>query len=198
MDADHITQLLLQYRYLILLPLSIFEGPVAAVAAGALASLGYFNVLVLALFFFLIDMAKDAFYYSLGYWGGNTRIVHNLLKKLGLHGHLDHIRHLWDKHAGKTMFLGKLSYGIASSFVVLAGTIKMPLKKFFGWGAAVAVAQYWTLLAIGYFFGNAVGSATTHIIDVLQWLILGITVSGIVYYIFGVYMRKEFEREAEE
>ena len=199
MDPQHINELILQYRYWIMIPLSIFEGPVIAVAAGALAPLGYFNIFALAAFFFALDMAKDAFYYSLGYWGGNTKTVQKLLKKLGIHEqHLGDIKHLWENHAGKTMLVGKLSYGIAASFVVLAGTVKMPLKKFFGWGAVVAIAQYWTLLAVGYFFGNAVGGATAKILDILQWLVLGISVAGVGYYLFSLYMRKEFKRETEE
>ena len=198
MDADHATQLILQYRYLILIPLSILEGPIIAVAAGTLASLGYFNVYVLAVFFFLLDLAKDAFYYALGYWGGNTKMVRKLLGKMGVReDHLQDIRHLWEKHPGKTMFIGKLSYGIASSFVVLAGTVKMPLKKFFGWGAIVAIAQYWTLLALGYFFGNAIGGTTAKILDIVQWLILGLSVAAVGYYIFSLYMRKEFKRETD-
>ena len=199
MSPDQVTSLIIEYRYWILIPLSLIEGPVVAFAAGTLASLGYFNVYVMAIFFFLLDLAKDAFYYALGYWGGNTKVVRNLLSKLGVReDHLQDIRHLWEKHPGKTMFIGKLSYGIASSFVVLAGTVKMPLGKFFGWGAIVAISQYWTLLALGYFFGNAIGGTTARILDIVQWLILGLSVAAVGYYIFSVYMRKEFKREADE
>lgn len=199
MDTEHITQLILQYRYVILIPLSVLEGPIVAFAAGTLASLGYFNVVILAIFFFLLDLSKDGFYYSLGYFFGNTKPVRKLLHKLGLHeGHLDDIKNLWEKHAGKTMFVGKLSYGIAASFVALAGTVKMPLKKFFGWGAIVAMTQYWILLALGYFFGNAIGGTTAKVLDIIQYLILGLSVAGVAYYLFSIYMRKEFKRETGE
>lgn len=198
MSLETLSDLILQYRYLILIPLSIVEGPLVAFAGGTLASLGYFNVFALGAFLFLLDLAKDAFYYCLGYYGGNTRLVRKLLKKVGLHeGHLDDIRTLWYKHAGKTMFIGKLSYGIASSFVVLAGTVKMPLRKFFGWGAIVAITQYWTLLALGFFFGNAIGGETAKILNILQWLILGFSVAAIAYYLFSLYMRKRWNKETE-
>lgn len=196
MGPEHLTQLILDYRYWILIPLSIVEGPVVAFVAGTLASLGYFNIFVLVLFFFARDMIMDAFYYALGYYGGKTAIAQKMLRKIGVEeSHLEDIRKLWEKHAGKTMFLGKLSYGIASSFIAFAGTVHMPLKKFFGWGAVVALVQFGTLLFLGYFFGEALGE-TENIIDIIHYVIGGITIAGIAYYIFSRYMRKELVREA--
>ncbi len=196
MSPEHLTQLILEYRYWILIPLSVIEGPVVAFVAGTLAALGYFNVWILVIFFFARDMIMDAFYYSLGYYGGKTAIAQKLMRKIGVEqSHLEDIRKLWEKHAGKTMFLGKLSYGIASSFIVFAGTVHMPLRKFFGWGAVVAVVQFGTLLFLGYYFGEAFGD-TKNIIDILHYIVGGVTIAGIAYYIFSRYMRKELVREA--
>ena len=196
MSPEYLTQLILEYRYWILVPLSIIEGPVVAFVAGTLAALGYFNVFFLMFFFFARDMIMDAFYYALGYYGGRTALVQKMLHKIGFgKSHLNDIRKLWERHAGKTMFLGKLSYGIASSFIVFAGTVRMPLKKFFGWGAVVAIAQFGTLLLLGYFFGETLGN-TENIIDIIHYVIGGITAAGIAYYLFSRYMRKELAREA--
>ncbi|OGG52359.1 hypothetical protein A3H16_01180 [Candidatus Kaiserbacteria bacterium RIFCSPLOWO2_12_FULL_53_8] len=196
MSPEQLTQLIVDYRYWILVPLSIIEGPVVAFVAGTLASLGYFNIYVLLLFFFARDMIMDAFYYALGYYGGRTATAQKLLRKIGVReDHLDDIRKLWEKNAGKTMFLGKLSYGIASSFIALAGTVRMPLKKFFGWGAVVAIVQFWGLIFLGYFFGESFGSIE-NVINGIHYVILGITIVGILYYILTRYMRKELTREA--
>ena len=196
MSPEQLTQLIVDYRYWILVPLSIIEGPVVAFVAGTLASLGYFNIYVLLLFFFARDMIMDAFYYALGYYGGRTATAQKLLRKIGVReDHLDDIRKLWEKNAGKTMFLGKLSYGIASSFIALAWTVRMPLKKFFGWGAVVAIVQFWGLIFLGYFFGESFGSIE-NVINGIHYVILGITIVGILYYILTRYMRKELTREA--
>ena len=61
MSPEHLTQLILDYRYWILIPISVIEGPVVAFVAGTLAALGYFNIWVLVLFFFARDMIMDAF-----------------------------------------------------------------------------------------------------------------------------------------
>lgn len=197
MDVAHINALILEYRYWVLVPLSIFEGPVVAFAAGALAPLGYFNAYVLALFFLVMDIVKDLFYYWLGYWGGRSGWAHWLLGKIGVKTeHLEGVREMWEKNPGKTMFIGKLSYGIASSFVVLAGTVQMSLKKFFGWGVVVAIAQYWTLLIVGYFFGTSL--STTNLVSKIQYLIGGTTLAASLYYIFTLYMRGKMRKDTEE
>lgn len=198
MTPDHVTALILQYRYLILFPLSFIEGPIVALIAGTLAAVGYFNVWALLVFFFARDMIMDGFYYSLGYWGGNTPFAQKIMRKLGVKTeHLDQVREIWATKAGRTMFIGKLSYGVASSFVVLAGTVKMPLKKFFGWGAIVAVVEYGGLLFLGYFFGNTIKGLTTHVVTILQYGTIAISVAGIIYYILAWRARKALQKETE-
>lgn len=195
MTLDQVTQLIIEYRYWILFPLSFVEGPIIAFIAGTLASLGYFNIYMLGIFFFARDMIMDSFYYTLGYYGGRTHLARRLLKKIGVEEeHLDGIRTLWEKRAGRTMLFGKLSYGIASSFVVLAGTVKMPLGKFFGWGALVAILQFWTLLALGYFFGTTFSIGATHIIENVLYAIGGIGLIATLYYVVTFYMRKRMEK----
>lgn len=199
MSPDHITQLILEYRYFILIPLSIIEGPIIAFAAGTLASLGYFNIYALGIFFFARDMIMDAIYYSIGYFGGKSAFVRRLLKKIGVHeDHLEHVRDLWTHHAGKTMFFGKLAYGVASSFVILAGTVHMPLKKFFGWGALVAIVEFWSLLALGYFFGTTFSSSTTHLIEKVLNIATGTILLGSIFYIASFFIGKRMRKDTAQ
>ena len=152
MDLAHITELIIGYRYWILIPLSLIEGPIVAFTAGTLASLGYFNVLNLAAFFFVRDMVMDGLYYGIGYWGVRGHAVQRALKRIGIEqSDFEAIRNLWEQRPGQTMFVGKLSYGIASSFIVLAGSIHMSLTKFFGWGALVTIVEYGSPTLLGIF-----------------------------------------------
>ena len=81
-----------------------------------------------------------------------------MLNKIGITtDHLEQVRVLWEKRPGWTMFIGKLSYGIASAFIVVAGMVKMPLSKFFLYGSIVAVLQYGVLLFAGYYLGESLG-----------------------------------------
>jgi membrane protein DedA with SNARE-associated domain len=195
MTAAAITHLIIEYRYWILIPLAIIEGPIVAFIAGTLASIGYFNIYVLAIVFFVRDMGMDAIYYYSGYFGGQTAFVKRMLGKMNVQeSHLSELRLLWDEHPARTMFIGKLSYGIAQAFIVAAGVVKMNIREFFTYGALVAVAQFGTLLLVGYFFGNAFGGSLEGIIGNLQYVIAGATLVIGGYYVFRWHMRRRFSQ----
>ncbi|MDP2665210.1 MAG: hypothetical protein Q8P23_00980 [bacterium] len=192
MSVDFITQLILQYRYWILIPLSFIEGPVVAFVAGTLASVGYFNMYFLAALFFVRDVGLDGVYYAIGHFGGRTNFAKRMLHKIGITtDHLEHVRVLWEKRPFWTMFIGKLSYGIASAFIVVAGTVKMPLGIFFKYGIIVAVLQYGVLLFAGYFLGASMGGNIVNIINNVQYVIAFAAVAISGYYLFSWYMRKK-------
>lgn len=191
MSPDQLAHLLIEYRYWILIPISLVEGPIVAFVAGTLASLGYFNIYALGGYFLVRDMTLDSCYYAIGYFGSQTALAHRILGRIGVDGSLlADVKVQWERHAGRTMLLGKLSYGIASSFVVVAGTVKMSLLKFYGYGVQVAILQYWTLLALGYLFGTSVGRTSSNIIEIPQYLIGGISIIAVVYFILSRIMRR--------
>ncbi len=192
MDSQTVVHLILQYRYWILLPLAIVEGPIIAFIGGTLASIGYFNPFALLAFFFARDMSMDALYYYSGYFGWKTAFAQHMLNKMNIgEGQLDSLRLLWEKHPMRTMFVGKLSYGIAQAFIVVAGMVKMRLRTFFTYGAMTAITQYGMLLLLGYFFGNAFGGNTARIIENIQYVVAGIIFIVSTYYALRWYLRNK-------
>ena len=195
MSIEHITALILEYRYWILIPLSLIEGPIVAFIAGTLASLGYFNVFGLAAFFFIRDVVVDGTCYALGYFGGQTRLAKKMLSKIGVTDeHLDDVRALWNKHPGKTMFFSKLSYGVAAGFIVVAGMVEMPLQKFLMYGAIIAIAHYCTLLFVGFFFGATFGGTIGGIIERAPYVLAVAGLLWLGYYVFKRYMTRRLEK----
>ncbi|MBC7836975.1 VTT domain-containing protein [Acetobacteraceae bacterium] len=196
MPLDHISTLILEYRYWILIPLSFVEGPIIAFIAGTLASLGYFNIYALAVFFLVRDVIVDLGMYAVGYWGGKRPFVQRWLTRWGItEKEMGEIKHLWNKNAWKTMFFSKLSYGVAAAFIMIAGTVQMPLKKFLSYGFLIAILHYGTLLVLGYYFGNSFGSVSG-ILENIQYVIGGGTLILSVYFIGKFYINKKM-REAE-
>jgi len=199
MSVDFITELILQYRYWILIPLSFIEGPVVAFVAGTFAAVGFFDLYFLAALFFVRDVGLDGVYYAIGHFGGRTNFAKRMLHRIGITtDHLEHVRMLWEKRPFWTMFIGKLSYGIASAFIVAAGTVKMPLSLFFKYGIIVAILQYGVLLFAGYFLGASLGGNIVAIISNVQYAIAfaAIAISG--YYLFSWYMRKKLLKADKE
>lgn len=184
--------LILEYRYLILIPLSLIEGPMVAFIAGSLSALGYFSLLLLGIFFLARDIGMDALYYFSGYYGGDTRFAKKILKKLNIDSDLSGVRKQWEMHPAKTLIVGKLSYGIAGAFIFIAGMIKMRKLTFFKYAALIAIIQYSSLLLLGYFFGNAFGGNITQILENIIYVITGLTLVISAYYILSWYFRKKF------
>ena len=199
MSVDFITETILQYRYWILIPLSLIEGPVVAFVAGTLAAAGYFNIYFLAALFFIRDVGLDGAYYAMGHFGGRTAFAERMLAKLGItDDHLEKVRVLWERRPGMTMLIGKLSYGIASAFIVVAGMVKMPLRTFFTYGSLVAVLQYGTLLVAGYFLGASFGWSIVPIINNVQYVLAFAAIAISAYYILSWRMRKKFLKKDKE
>jgi len=199
MSPDLITHLILQYRYWILIPLSFIEGPVVAFIAGTLASFGLFDMYFLGALFFVRDVVLDGIYYAIGYFGGHIKFTERMLKKIGVtDDHLEHVRGLWAKHPAMTMLMGKLSYGIASAFIVVAGMVKMPLSIFFKYGILVVIFEYGSLLFAGYFFGASFGGDATRIISNIQYVIVFITIIISGYYILSWYFRNRLLKSNKE
>ena len=194
-NIEHLTALILAYRYWILLPLSFLEGPIVAFVAGTLAAAGYFNPWALAVFFFARDIIVDGLMYALGRFGRQTRPARWFFAKVGVtEEHLEDVRKLWNEHPGKTMFFSKLSYGLAAGFIIVAGMVEMPLKKFFYYGALIAVAHYCTLLVVGYYFGATFGGTIAGFIEQAPYVLTALGVLWILYYLFKRFMTKRLKR----
>ncbi len=193
METDSVTHLILQYRYWALIPLTFIEGPIVAFAAGMLASMGYFNMYFLAALFLIRDVGLDGVYYAIGHYGGRTAFAKRMLTKIGITpDNLEQVREMWNKRPGITMFFGKLSYGIAASFIVVAGMVRMSLVRFFTYGVIVAVLQYGGLLLAGYYFGVGLGGNIVHIISNIQYAIGIAALIIATYYFLSWRMRQRF------
>lgn len=105
---------------------------------------------------------------------------------------------LWEKRPGTTMLIGKLSYGIASAFIVVAGMVRMPLRTFFAYGALVATLEYGTLLFAGYFLGASFGGTAARVINNVQYIIAIATILMCAYYIFSWHMRAKLLKKDKE
>jgi membrane protein DedA with SNARE-associated domain len=199
MSLGHITQLILEYRYFILIPLTFLEGPIVAFVAGTLASVGYFNIYALGGLFFVRDVGMDFCCYVIGYYGWQWRWVRRIAEKAGItDSHVGEVRHLWHHHGFKTMFFSKLSYGIAAAFVIVAGMVKTSLKRFMAYGATVTVLQYGTLLLLGYFLGTAFGGTIDKVLSAIQYILIIMAVGIIGYVFFQRYMRRRLEKAEAE
>lgn len=198
MSVESITPLIVEYRYWILIPLTFIEGPIVGFIAGGLSRLGYFDPFAAFAIFIIRDILVDAAWYFAGSRGGKTRLAGWLFKKARVtEEHLHGVRALWDTRPLRTMFISKLSYGIAQLFLAVAGVVGMPFARFFRYALIVALVEYGGLFICGYVVGGAFGSLAG-VLSNIQWVIaiLALFIAG--YYVFTHYMRTKTLKEEKE
>ena len=179
---DQISQLLLDYRYLILFPLVVIEGPIVTVAAGFFIALGNLNAYIVYALVVTGDLAGDFIYYFLGRLGQGGPIE-RWGKFIGLN--VDRVRRLenhFKDNGGKTILIGKLSHGIGGAFLAAAGLAKMRWQSFLWYNFLGTVPKSLVLLVIGFYFGQAL-FRINRILEATAILFL-ILVAAIVIYHF--------------
>lgn len=160
-----ILHLLSDYRYWILLPLIIIEGPIAITAGGFLASAGDMKlhwVLILGIFG---DLFGDYFYYYLGKFGGK-KIAVKWGKYMGLtEARLQKLQLTFTKHKIKTIIVAKLSNTLGTPVLFCAGLFNVSLKEFTIYNTGATILKTFVLVFIGFWYGNAY----VNIFKYLKW-----------------------------
>jgi membrane-associated protein len=145
-----IIQLLLTYKYLILIPLSIIEGPIVAVICGFLVTLKILNPLLVYVILVIGDIVGDGGIYYLGYSGKRFlkyfRVTDEKLEKAKTYFQENH---------KKAIMMSKLLHGIGFVGLVAAGASHAPYGRYFKTCALISVVQSFIMLMIGILFGHA-------------------------------------------
>jgi membrane protein DedA with SNARE-associated domain len=181
MHLESLARPLIHYRYWILIPLALIEGPIVAFVVGTLSSRGYFNPYAAFWLFVAKDTVVDGAYYYLGRCAGGKPLVTRLLTRAHVTGEeLQHVRCLWERAGWRTTFVGKLSFGFAPIFLVVAGIVAFPPVLFFRYAVGVALVEYAVLLVLGFYCGHALGAASWAI-RFVQYVGVGAALIVIVY-----------------
>lgn len=155
MAHTYLIDLLMQYRYLVLIPLAAFEGPVISLIVGFLVHGGYFNFWLAYLIMLSGDIGPDSIFYAIGFFGHRTQLAQKYFKNNSfLQNHFPTVEKLWRDHPWKMMFFGKLAYGLGLPLLVSAGMAKMPYKKFISLTIPISTFQYGIIMLIGYHSAN--------------------------------------------
>ena len=184
--------LLLRYKYLILFPLAAFEGPIISLLVGFLAYSGILNFWLAFIVLIFGDIIPDTIYYYLGYVSDRSKFIqkHFLNSKFFVNNSTL-VKKFWTEHTFKTMFFSKLAYGLATPFLISAGIVKMPYRKYISHTIPITCFQYAVFMGIGYYLGKSYESAIKYINDFYFIIALMVIISIIIYVSVVKYARKE-------
>jgi membrane-associated protein len=150
-----IPNLLAHYKYLILFPMAIVEGPILAVIAGFFCTNGLLNPFFVYPIIVFGDIIGDSICYSMGRWG-IPKFIRKIAWWLGLNpGSIGRARTYFDSNPVRTVFLSKITLGIGVAGIYLAGNAKIPYGKFIRICFVTSLIQYVFYLGVGLIFGSA-------------------------------------------
>jgi membrane protein DedA with SNARE-associated domain len=145
-----IIQYILLYKYIIIFPLAIIEGPFLTVICGLLVAGKFLNPWIVLPIVTLGDVVGDA----LLYWAGHTgkwalrlfRVKEENLEEAKKYFHENH---------KKALITSKLVHGLGFTGLLAAGAVHVPYKKYFLTCATITIIQSAILLILGIVFASA-------------------------------------------
>jgi len=154
-STQDIISWILAYKYVIIFPVTVFEGPIVTVIAGFLSAHGVLNIFIVYPIIVLGDLVGDLFYYSLGRWGRDS-FIFSWLRFFGITDQrIERLEKHYEKHSGKTLVIGKITHGIGSIILIAAGVAKMPVGRLLWINLLGTLPKSLLFLLIGFYFGEA-------------------------------------------
>lgn len=121
-------------------------------AAGALAAMGNFNIIVLYVLMLLAAIGGDTVNYWLGSFLG--REMFDGRSKLFKKDHLDQAEKFYEKHGGKAIILARFVPIVRTFAPFVAGVSKMHYGNFISYNIVGGIAWVSLFLFSGFLFGN--------------------------------------------
>ncbi len=188
LTLSKIVLILSQWGYILIFPIAILEGPIIAVIAGFLASLGQLDWFIAYIVLMLGDFAGDGLYYGLGRWGHGP-LVERIISYIGVTPERLRIAERgFRKHDWKILLINK-TQAIGSVVLYFAGAIRMPFWRFMFINIIGSAPKIAFFEIIGYYFGQSYAKIQTYL-DYAGVATLVIPLGLLVaYFLFRRYAR---------
>lgn len=186
---DHIVYWLTEYRYLILFPLAIIEGPILAIIAGFLAMRGYFNLWIVLPVIVAGDLISDSLCFLLGRKGLPTKLKAFIYWSGFNRNQIRRAKVFVESHPKSFIPLSKITLGIGVLGIYLTGNSGVPYRKFISICLATSVCQYVIYLEIGVVFGHAYARISRYLDYTASFFII-VLLTCILIYIIQTISRK--------
>lgn len=194
LTAAQILSILTFYKYYLLFPLVMFEGPIATIIGGFLAAQDLVNFFIAYIVIIAGDLAGDLLYYAAGRWGRQS-LIERWGKYIGASPEkIAGLEEHFTSHSGKTLILGKLAHGIGSVILLAAGISRVPWGRFVMYNLAGTIPKSLVLMLIGYYFGSVYARLNKYV-DVFALTTLSLAVLLVLIYWLIMKLSKKAEKK---
>jgi len=195
LSLPEITEWLMVYKYLLLFPITIVEGPIITVIAGFLVSIGVFNFFITYVIVVVGDVAGDVMWYFVGK-SGRKRFLSKYGKFFGVSEvRIQKLEHFFGKHTKKTLVFGKFTQAFGFPILLAAGAARVNLRTFIFTNLFASIPKCLILLFAGFYFGQAY----VQINDYLNIGSVVVLITGLVlvlgYFLIGKLTKEYFLKQ---
>lgn len=190
LSSVDIGELLLQYKYLILFPAVMIEGPISIMLSGLMISLGFMSVWPVFILVVCGDVIGDFIRYGLGRWGGQAAVI-RWGKYFGFdERHIVGVEKAFKNRTGFLLIVTKFAYGAGTIFLAAAGMVKVPILKLLGYDFVGSILKSSILLYVGYYFGQSIYKVNSSL-EIAAFVVLSVVIISI--FIWGYRYGKKSE-----
>ena len=188
--------LLIYYKYLLIFPIAVVEGPIIIIISGLLVSLGLLSAPVAYIVLVVADSTGDSLYYLIGkYWKSSPRIK-KYASFLGYNEKSEEfLENHFKKHKIKTFLIAKVSHGIGGSIQIASGIAGVKYREFLPVSLLGTIPKTLALMTIGFYIGESYEKIDGY----LRHIALSVIILAIVLLLYftsnkitkGFFKRKE-------
>lgn len=186
-DLTALEPLLTQHGPLIFLLLAVIEGPVATIAAAALAQRDVLDIRVVLALAVLGDLIGDMLLYLAGRFGTGL-LPRGLCRRINLDRNvLDPMGAAFARSGWRLLIMAKWTHVAGLPTLIAAGMVRMPVPSFLLCSLLATLPKVTLLCLMGWSFGLAVTD-----LDPPLWVI--VPIAGAVFALMLFHVRRKDRR----
>jgi membrane protein DedA with SNARE-associated domain len=151
-------------------------------AAGFLAGRAILNLKAVILVAFLSAVFGDNFGYMLGRTGGRQVLLRVTNSSAWLRCRYQRFKSFFEAHGNKTIFLARFIAGLRFVAGPMAGAMRMPFWRFFGWNISGAAVWCTTVTCLGFVLGDQWETVARQIHAAGPWVMVGAALIIVAVY----------------
>jgi membrane protein DedA with SNARE-associated domain len=183
--------LLLQYAYPLMIPLSLVEGPIVAMAGGAGAATGQVDPFIAYAIVMGGGLFQDVTFYGLGRLARRSGRVRGWIERLcAVKQVMAPLHAAWRERMFLTLLASKFAYGLYFPIMVSAGLLEAPFWRYLGESILMSAFILAGWEAVGYGLVRAYGELGS----AANWATAGLGVFGILgLWLIGRWARRRLQ-----
>lgn len=186
-SATDVLTILEHYKYFLIFPIAIIEGPIIIIITGFLVFLGYLNAYVALAVLVIADVIGDSMYYTMGRYWKKTPWVRKWAKFLGYDDRSEiFLEAHFKKHKGKTFLLAKISHGIGGVVQISSGIAGVKYSDFLKYSILGTIPKAIILFFVGFYAGNYY-LKIDNVLDYIAKITLSLAFLVFMYILLGKY-----------